>query len=453
MNILPLKRQLQSRISFKQMFIPLELITEILSLLNVKDIQRFRCVSKSWNTFIFDSTFTKRHLEVPSRNPHLVLSIPECPLTCVVSVPVQRLLETQSITVVGDIYLSLKWGISEVVGSCNGLICVLFKSITNVETKYKFCLWNPATRTISEKLGIFCENEPLISPFKFSFGCDYSTGTYKIVVLHTERNEGAESDDDIWISKVRAFNLGDSCWRYIQSFPLIPLVWNDGVHLSGTINWLSIHGAYISMSDGERFRAFIPDVKQLVIVSLDLSSETYTQFLLPKGFNEVSCLEPSLRVMMDCLCFSHDFNKTELVVWQMKEFGVHESWSQLFRIEYFNLQINNPPIEDDFFYVEYMKCEIPLLPLFVSKDGDTLILAYDEIDAVITYDQRKKTVKRTRISNELIDWFTAVDYVESLVSTDWKSGDEGRDEDEDDDEYEDQLSDIDIGFGGWTGLY
>ncbi|XP_058749951.1 F-box/kelch-repeat protein At3g23880-like [Vicia villosa] len=451
MDIPRIKKQIQSKISLKRLFIPLDLIAEILSLLNVKAIQRFRCVSKCWNAFIVDSTFTKRHLKVSSRNPHLVLSIPEYPLTCVVSVPVHRLLETQSITVIGETCLSLKWGISEVVGSCNGLICVLFKSITNIETKYKFCLWNPATRTISENIGFFCGNESLLSPFKFSFGCDYSTETYKIIVLHSEKNEGAESGDNIWISKVRVFNLGDICWRDIQSFPLIPLIWNDGVHLSGTVNWLSIHGAYISMSDGERFRAFIPDVKQLMIVSLDLSSETYTHFFLPKGFIEVPCLEPSLRVMMDCLCFSHDFNKTELVVWQMKEFGVHRSWSQLFRIEYFNLQINNPPIEDDFFYVEYMKCEIPLLPLYVSKDGDTLILAYDEIDAVIIYDQREKTVKRTRISNELIDWFTAVDYVESLVSTDWKSGDEGRDED--DDEYEDQLSDIDIGFGGWAGLY
>ncbi|XP_058749954.1 F-box/kelch-repeat protein At3g23880-like [Vicia villosa] len=447
MDILTKKKQIHSRILLRPVFVPPELITEILSLLSVKNIQRFRCVSKSWNTFISDSIFTKMHIKLSSQNPHFILSIPEYPLTCVVSVLVNQLLESRSLTIASETCLSPRWGIYEVVGSCNGLLCVIFNSITNEKTKYKFCLWNPATRTISEKLGFFCDYESSLGPFKFSFGCDYLTGTYKIVALHTQRNEDGENHDDAWISKVRVFNLGDNRWRDIQSFSSAPLIWNKGVHLSGTINWLSIQGAYISLSDGERFRALIPDVKQLVIVSLDLSTETYKKFLLPKDFIEVPCLEPSLRVMMDCLCFSHDYNKIEFVVWQMKEFGDHQSWTQLFRIEYSNIQINNPPMEVDFFYVDYMKCEIPLLPLYISKDGNTLILAHDEIYAVIIYNQLDNTVKRTRISNE-IDWFTAVDYVESLVSTDWK--DEDDDEDEEDDEYEDELSDIDIGFGGWT---
>ncbi|XP_058749952.1 F-box/kelch-repeat protein At3g23880-like [Vicia villosa] len=419
-SALSTKKQLHSRMSLQPMFVPHELITVILSLLSVKAIQRFRCVSKFWNTFISDSNLTEMHLKISSRNPHFILSIPEYPLTCVVSVFVKQLLESRSITIASETCLSLRWGIREVVGSCNGLLCVLFNSINNEKMMYKFCLWNPATRTISEKLGFFCDYEPSLGPFKFSFGCDYLTGTYKIVALHTQRNEDGESNDDAWISKVRVFNLGDNCWRDIQSFSSVPLVWNKGVHLSGTINWLSIHGAYISLCDGERFRALIPNVKQLVIVSLDLSTETYKTFLLPNDFIEVPCLEPSLRVMMDCLCFSHDFNKTEFVVWQMKELGVQQSWTQLFRIEYFNLQLNNPPTEVDFFYDEYMKCEIPLLSFYISKDGNTLILAYDEINAVIIYNQLDNTVKRTRISNE-IDWFTAVDYVESLVSTDWSS--------------------------------
>ncbi|MCI43797.1 F-box protein, partial [Trifolium medium] len=111
-------------------------------------------------------------------------------------------------------------------------------------------------------------------------------------------------------------------WRYIQSFPSVPLIWNDGVHLSGTVNWLAISGDFVSMSVQEgAHEAHIPHVEQFVIVSVGLSTEAYTQLLLLPGFDAVPCVEPSLRVLMDCL-----------VIWQMKEFGVQESWTQLFRI-------------------------------------------------------------------------------------------------------------------------
>ncbi|KAI5442004.1 hypothetical protein KIW84_011172 [Lathyrus oleraceus] len=396
---------------------------EIISLLDVKTIQRFRCVRKSWNLFISDQTFIQMHLKKSSRNPHFVLPIPDFPLSSTIFLPVQRLLENHSITVAGDSCL-INPILCDVVGSCNGLLCVVCYSATNgvlnLLSTFEFFLWNPATRTMSENLGFFGDYEPVFGPFKFSFGCDCFTGTYKVVLLHTERNEDRKSDDDMWISKVRVFSLGDNCWRFIQGFPLAPLIWSYGVHLSGTVNWLAIRGAFMSMYDGEIFRASVP-VKQLEIVSLDLSTETNTQFLLPEGFVELPCVEPYLCVIMDCLCFSHDFNKTEFVIWQMKEFGVQESWTQLFRIEYFNLQMNNPPMEDDFVYLEYMKCDVPLLPLYVSKDGDTLILAHDEIDNAVIYNQRDKRVQRSINSNEIC-WLSAIDYVESLVSTHWKSG-------------------------------
>jgi hypothetical protein len=70
--------------------------------------------------------------------------------------------------------------------------------------------------------------------------------------------------------------------------------------------------------------------------SLYLSTESYKQFLLPPGFVEVPFSLPVLRVLMDCLCFSYEF-----VLWQMKKFGIHESWTQLFKINYQNLQMHN----------------------------------------------------------------------------------------------------------------
>jgi len=152
------------------------------------------------------------------------------------------------------------------------------------------------------------------------------------------------------------------------------------VHLCGTVNWISIRGGN-DISGGEISKVYIPHVEQFVIVSLDLSTETYTQILLPKGFNEVPYVEPSIQVLRDCLCFSYDFKGTEIVLWEMKEFGVQESWTQLFRIEYVNLQLHKPDLKDCF--IGFMAFTTTLLPRCLSKNGDTLVFTNREGKRVI----------------------------------------------------------------------
>jgi hypothetical protein len=85
-------------------FFPIELIAEILSLLSVKDIVRFKCVSKSWNNLTSDSNFVDTHLKLSSKNPHLTLSWyqRDTNIKNVVPVTVHRLLKKNSATVSGE---------------------------------------------------------------------------------------------------------------------------------------------------------------------------------------------------------------------------------------------------------------------------------------------------------------------------------------------------------------
>lgn len=102
------------------------------------------------------------------------------------------------------------------------------------ETIFWFYIWNPATRIISKKLGT-C-HQPC-NPFKlrFAFGYDNSTRTYNAVVLCS--------------SEVKVFRFGDNIWRKMASFTPFNLVDTlgysvanqQGVHLSGTVNWISIY--------------------------------------------------------------------------------------------------------------------------------------------------------------------------------------------------------------------
>jgi F-box interacting protein len=207
---------------------------------------------------------------------------------------------------------------------------------------------------------------------------------------------------------VKVLSIGNSSWRNIQGL-LLPLYWfqpynnSTCVNLNGTIyiNWLALRNYYEIYLNGIT-------VDEYVIVSFDLSTESHTQLLLPQGFDEVPFHQPTLAVLMDCLCFSFDFKRTHHVIWQMKDFGVHESWIQLFKISYQNLFSFHG-------YVIKFRC-FKLLPLHLSENGDTLILANDDLNVAIVYNCRDNTTAKIGMTNQII-WPHARGYVESLVST------------------------------------
>jgi len=388
--------------------LPNELILEVISWLPVKHLMQFRCANKFFNTLLSDPYFVQMHLKKSSRNPHLALmwqhnpSFRDCRF---ITFPISSLIQSDPnhTTLHDNPYHGFdenyqRWW---VVGSCNGLLCLIDIHCSGSYDSLFF--WNPATRTYSRRISI-----SLPSNFKFAFGYDNSTETYKVVAFR------GYIEGDIVRSVVNIFSLGNEHSRNIQCFPVIPLYWiygdkNNGVHLNGTISWLALHDYFDSNYDF-CWKDGSVTVEKYVIVSLDLSSETYTQLLLPRGFEEVPRYQPTLVVLMDCLCFSYDFKGTHFVIWKMKNFGVHESWIQLFNISY-----------QSFFscYCDYAMVEkfkgLDLLPLYLSENGDTLILVNDEDEVTFIYNCRDKRVEKIEVDNSIL-WSWAKDYVESLVS-------------------------------------
>jgi hypothetical protein len=59
---------------------------------------------------------------------------------------------------------------------------------------------------------------------------------------------------------------------------------------------------------------------------------------------------------------------------------------------------------------------VNLLPLYLSENGDTLILTNYDDDEAFIYNCRDNRVKKIGINNKIL-WGLAKDYVESLVST------------------------------------
>ena len=137
-----------------------------------------------------------------------------------------------------------------------------------------------------------------------------------------------------------------------------------------------------------------------MIISLNLGTETHSELLPPRGFQEVPFVIPNLSVLKDCLCFCHDFKQTHFVIWQMKEFRVEESWTQFLKISYHNLQIDN-----NFNYLNFYVSTI-----CPSEKNDTLLLKTSCESSAILYNWRDKSVKRIKKSWIMLKaWFRIVE--------------------------------------------
>jgi F-box interacting protein len=372
--------------------LPEELTADILSRLTVKDLMQMKCVSKSWKTLISDPNFIKMHLNRSARNPNLssVVSTKNGDYS-LVHFPASHLLENRMIRVVSKDRLNIEEDFFQVIGSCNGLICLHGYSYHEI-TGYKkvwFRLWNPATRTISHKLG--CNGYRYKwSNTKFGFGYDDSAEIYKVVAVC--RGFAPRKNTKERITKVRVLNLSDNVWRTIQTFPVQINDVEDGVHLNCTVNWLAYSNDNL--------------VRKIVIISLDLATETYTQILPPTSSEHV-IIWGNICVLMDSLCFYDNFKGTDLVIWQLTEFEGEKSWTQFLKFSHRNFPMNYDLVGTSF---------SKLTPLYISKNGNTLVLKSNIKDGEIVYNRITNKGKKIRI-NKAICWFSIKGYVESLVST------------------------------------
>ncbi|XP_058732193.1 F-box/kelch-repeat protein At3g23880-like [Vicia villosa] len=202
---------------------------------------------------------------------------------------------------------------------------------------------------------------------------------------------------------VKVFSLGDNSWRDIQCLPVIPLHWfdarnNKDVYLNGTINWLAYCNQDYSMGVIENY----------VILSLDLSTESYTQMMLPRGFDKGPKVQANIAVFMNFLCFCRGFERNHFVIWKMQDFGVQESWVQLFKISYQNFYSTI----GDLFDIQ----QLEMLPVYLSKNSHTLILTKKHKEPAFICDCRDDRVERIRIT-DTIGLLWAKDHIESLVPT------------------------------------
>nr|XP_043633542.1 F-box/kelch-repeat protein At3g23880-like [Erigeron canadensis] len=207
-----------------------ELTDDIFLGLPVKSLIRFRSLSKYWFSHIASPDFIKRH-KLRSANTPLKLLVKHYPLDPKFwhsrSRFVYTLLSEDKLSL--DYQTALSMDVAErdlpskdfeVVGSCNGILCV-------VDKQKIFTLWNPSIRrklTIPLPQRYTADTRDLRA---LGFGVDPITDDYKIVMISY-----SQTDPSVYSMKTNTWSIIDS--------PTMPLkkVMSRACLVNGTLYWV-----------------------------------------------------------------------------------------------------------------------------------------------------------------------------------------------------------------------
>ncbi|KAK9268108.1 hypothetical protein L1049_010548 [Liquidambar formosana] len=335
--------------------LPPEIIVDILLRLPVKALLRFRCASKPWCALIDGPNFIKMHLNRSiEHNAHHSLILIGWYLY---SVDMDTLDEAVQL----DHPLKNEEFGTEVLGSCNGLLCLAVGI-------YDIVLWNPSTRklrTVPFALMEFMMDSFTISQFPmYGFGYDYARDDYKLVRMVQLCGE----DDDSFDSHVKVYSLKTNSWKRVRDCPFCfryeGICGNNGMLACGALHWLG-------------FRRLVSDTTEL-IVAFDIALEDYREVLQPEYLDEN--FQMSLGVLGGCLCVICNYHGVRVDIWVMKEYGVKESWNKLF-------SVSQPEASLSF---------EQLRPLAYSRSGREVLLEQNN-KKIIWYDLEKKRVRDVQI--------------------------------------------------------
>lgn len=255
-----------------------------------------------------------------------------------------------------------------VVGSCNGLICIL------IDRKY-FFLWNPSTRE-SKRLPDFRAGMKNITDgyiSKYGFGFDESSDDYKVYAIFS-----GIRFNSMYQAIPKVYSLKADSWKRNELLEDDSPFDAEGKFACGKLHW-NRKSELTSRWD---------------IVSFDLKSEVFGIVEQPSYVE--GDFYPTLGVLDGCLCVLCDYCKTRLDVWVWNEYAVKDSWVKMVTISYLS-----DPLEGPF-----------STPLCILPNGEVLFI---HKSAFLSYNPKENWLWYPQIVG-FVEFVGAEVYVESLVS-------------------------------------
>ncbi|RXH92609.1 hypothetical protein DVH24_033505 [Malus domestica] len=365
-----------------------DIIVEILSWLPVVSLLRFCCVCKSWRALITTPQFVAKHRAHTKDNNKnvLILTKPDLPPPPAPPSVSPLLIDYQSLKKNGAACASASssdirsnhrdveaefpddTGLndSSLVGSCNGLICLLLNPpIAYYEEYYeniRLLLWNPSTRTARKLPDIDWFR---YRPIYYGFGYDSTTQDYKVLLGSINYKDGFAA----------IFSLKAASWKIVVDSlkPAASLYYSGrGCFLNGALHWNQRHSK-----------------KTTIIRSFDFAQEKFHSFssMRHKEYHWAGVGTIGNRLFFHTVCCHSstitrpDFEDTGLTIWVMMEYGVDQSWTIFAKIrpEIYppNVWSLNPLFLDDCALL--MESDRGDLVLYMPKE-DTCRIVLDNSD-------------------------------------------------------------------------
>ncbi|BFG15712.1 hypothetical protein CerSpe_019860 [Prunus speciosa] len=302
---------MRSTSSENSIYIPEEILINILLRLPVKSLVRFMCVCKSWNDLIGSSSFIGRHVNSYVKNLNHAFLVG---LQCTKGKPkIRRSIFFNETFKARCLDMGLR-----LHGSSNGLLCLSSNS-PNLYSPVSIC--NPS---IMKYVGLPVTNlsRPPKSKYQcvLAFGFNPGLNDYKVVRLVTICPQHYIETEVYNYIEMEVYSLSTHSWKSIGVLPpwIISMYWSSGHAVSNGV-------AYWIMRAEEDY--------SLHLVSFDTGSEVFEKVLLPKdiwgiiqyyidGFNDIHAYKESV-----CLLRSHPDNHIDIWVLQEKCLNkLHTVW-------------------------------------------------------------------------------------------------------------------------------
>ncbi|XP_030935079.1 F-box/kelch-repeat protein At3g23880-like [Quercus lobata] len=307
--------------------LPEEIVLEILARLPVKSLLRFRCVCKTWYSYITNPNFISTHLLC--YNNHDGGYVIHMPRTVVLMASFHRP-HSQICTLAFDrtfetisefrIPFTFQSGYHGLVGSCNGILC--FTDFIKSKSKNVY-LWNPSIRKF-KRLPNTCLNQTQVLNVAHGFGYDSLNNDYKVVRFSWTRTK--------WMPppEVEVYSLSSDSWKRVE----LGIYWRPNVisysfngisafpFVSGHLHWM------IEMIEegGGQERRYTP-----MILSFDVNSEKFKELPVPDEGGLIAKCLTSYKEKLALIKFGHGAQPLSKLcsIWVMREYGVLDSWNKL----------------------------------------------------------------------------------------------------------------------------
>lgn len=325
--------------------IPSDVLIKILLELPVKSLVRFTLVSKTWQAFITSPEFISTHLSKVQygqqhHHPTDSLIIRYYYYSDDLLLPdhdhdhdhdLKEGYElrpnndddyfsflTKSSEIKFPVKLKSREGFNQIVGTCNGIIC-LCDSLFGKFSTSPVVLWNPSIqKDIVLPLPVI---EPSTKCFVLGFGYDVQNDDYKVVRIRYRPGVIRKP------MEAEIFSLRNKRWRFAKDVIFKGYINDIGqsqVYFNGIVHWM----AYQEKGNGDL---------QNSILGFDCSDNEFIETVLPDDLADFK-LNPNLHITKHEGCLGMiSYNEAYCQIWEMKEYGSAESWSQLYFFEWTQL--------------------------------------------------------------------------------------------------------------------